>query len=294
MKPNRVAWLAAIALVPALGVADTSTAPPLKKQLGQSMFEHMMEAVGDSAEVDERSPVKGPVTVWSSSSSNSKTSGLRNFQGSSSAFRGMVSYAIVRAAGRDLVPDAKAPASEAHRGWAILNTYAFIDTPNQERLEQAFRELFGHALIKKHVGPFVAYDPAALDAAFTAMYVKPTVTLGGVPASVVYQTLFKDNVAQKAEVIAAALTKKGFLASKAKDYLAHVRDPKFDASAWQYDAVKDAGAPLASEARLVGTLVRRQADGTLPAVIKMLRTVLGDYDPDTLKKLDARLKAPSA
>jgi hypothetical protein len=294
MRPIRVAWLLAIAFVPALVLADTSTAPAQKKMLGQSMFEHMMEAVGDSSEQDSASPVKGQVTVWNRSGSESKSSGLKNFQGSTSAFRGMVSYAIVRAAGRDLVPDPKAPASDAHRSWAILNTYAFIDTPNHERLEQGFLALFGRPLVKKRIGAFVAYDPAALDAAFKAMYVKPTVTLGGVPASVVYQTLFKDNVAQKAEVIAAALSKKGFLPAKAKDYLKHVRDPKFDATTWQYDAVKDAGDPIASEARLVGTLVRRQADGTLPAMVKMLRAVLRDYDPETLKKLDAQLKVPSA
>jgi hypothetical protein len=290
---NRVLITALLATLPALGWADTSTKPP-KETLAATVFDHMLPVIADSSEQDPKSPVRGAVTVWHNNVSTTESAGIRNFQGSNTAVRGALSYGIVRAAGSDLVPGSSVPPSEAHRGWAIANTYAFIDPPNQEKLEKAFHTLFGRALVKRRTGAFVEYDRASLETAFAALYVKPGATLGGTQASVVYETLFKAYVASKAETVAAALAKKGWLAAKAKDYLAKVKDAKFDATEWQYGIVKELGDAQAGEARLVGTLVRRQADGTLPAIVKMLRTVLADYDAPTLKRLDSKLRSPGA
>jgi hypothetical protein len=42
--------------------------------------------------------------------------------------------------------------------------------------------------------------------------------------------------------------------------------------------------------RLVGTVIRREADGTLDELLAMVRRTLADYDPATSKRLDARLR----
>src|SRR5262249_41156795 len=156
------------------------------------------------------------------------------------------------------------PAKDAHQGWAIGNTYAFIDAKNQRVLEKAFHSLFGQALAKKTTGALTRYDGKAVEAAFAALYLPPSTMAGGMRASAIYDTLFKSFVAQKAEVIATVLDRKGFLVRKAKELETAARDPKLDGLGWQYKMVEELAGPLQNESRLIGTLVRRQADGSLP------------------------------
>jgi hypothetical protein len=120
--------------------------------------------------------------------------------------------------------------------------------------------------------------------------VKPDGTVGGVRAQTVYDTLLKKWVAERAGTVAAVLDRKGFVAQAARDF----KTLKGDGLSWQMKLCDKLPEPLQREHRLVGTLVRRHADGTLPVVLKALRQVLRDYDPKTLEKLDARLRPPAA
>src|SRR5581483_12328688 len=104
--------------------------------------------------------------------------------------------------------------------------------------------------------------------------------------------LFKAFVRREAEATCALLGKEGFLAQESKKFVARSLDGKDEITTYQYELASKLGGPLAEEPRLIGTLLRRQADGTLPVIIKMMRTVLRDYDPETFKRLDAQLKAP--
>jgi hypothetical protein len=108
----------------------------------------------------------------------------------------------------------------------------------------------------------------------------------------VYDTLLKKFVADKAEVVATVLGNQGALEAASRDYVKRAAQPGFDGLSAADAFAKTLPAGQRGEARVVGTLIRRQADGTLPLLVKMLRTVLSDYDPATFRKLSARLRSP--
>src|SRR5581483_627699 len=217
--------------------------------------------------------------------------GIKNYQGSVTMLRGGLSYGLIRGAGLDVVPPQKPESA-----YRVANLFAMSDPPNVARVDEAFKVLTGSPLIKKRVTKndrvLVSYDAAGLQSAFDKLYVQPSGNIGGVRASVVYETLFKAFVRREAEATCALLGKKGFLAQESKKFVARSLDGKDEITTYQYELASKLGGPLAEEPRLIGTLLRRQADGTLPVIIKMMRTVLRDYDPETFKRLDAQLKAP--
>jgi hypothetical protein len=276
MKPHLLALV--IAITPSLAQADMS-AKKLHAPLAEDVYTNLLKVIADNAQADDTSPVK------------SGGRGIRNFQASNTVVRSALSYGILRAGGFDVSQD------WAKSGEQIASALAFFDAKNQKNLEAAFAKLFGRALVKKRAGTGdqtrYSYDPAGLKAAFASVYVPPDATLGGARAQVVYDTLFRDWVAQRAETIALVLDRKGFLQQTARDLQAKASDPKFEGSMWQYALADKLPEPLKSEPRLIGTLVRRHADGTLPTVLELLRRVLGDYDPKTLERLGPRLKAPA-
>jgi hypothetical protein len=280
-------------LLPAVftpALADTS-AGKKSESLAESVFEHMLPVIADAAEEDAASAVKGPRSVWKGNKPELVPRGIKNFQGSNTLVRSALSYGILRAAGF------RVSQPWAVGGEQIGSALAFFEEKNQKNLEEAFQKLFGRALVKKRSGAgdqtTFTYDSASLEAAFKQLYLAPDATVGGVRAKVVYDTLFKDYVKHKAELIAGILDRKGFVAAASRDYVARSGKPGFDGLKFQDDLAQKLKSPLGDEPRLVGTLVRRHADGTLPAVLKMLRKVLGDYDPATLKALDSKLKSPS-
>lgn len=279
MTRTTLAFFAAVSFIPAVLHADTSTQSPKVDSVPESVLSNMMTIIASGAEEDAASPVKAP-------------RGIRNFQASNTLIRSALSYGILRTGGFGVAqPWATAPES-------IGSALAFFDATNQKNLEASFKTLFGQSLVKARAGAGdnirFSYNPAALEAAFGKLYVAPATTIGGVRAKAVYDTVFKSYVADKAEAIAAVLSQKGFVASAARDFTAQAANPKFEGSAWQYALAGKLSGPAKDNPRLVGTLVRRHADGSLPVVIKILRRILADYDPKTLEKVDARLRAPAA
>jgi len=271
--------------------ADTSTSGK-RDSVAESVWASMLPVIADAAEEDRASPVKGPRTVWKGSQAQAVEQGIRNFQGSNTLVRAALSYGILRAGGFGVSQP------WAVGGEQIGSALAFFEPKNQQNLEAAFHTLFGRALVKKRTGAGeqtrFAYDGASLQAAFDALYVAPDASIGKVRARLIYDTLFKDYLRQKAEAIATLLQRKGLIARAARDWQAQSARPGFDGVAFQAKLLESFPEPLKYEGRLVGTLVRRHADGTLPVVLKALRRVLGDYDPKTLERLDSRLKAPAA
>jgi hypothetical protein len=282
----RVVLLASI-FICGQGFADTS-AGKKTESLAESVFEHMLPIIADAAEEDAASAVKGPRSVWKGSKPELVTKGIKNFQGSNTLVRSALSYGILRAAGFGVSQP------WAVGGEQIGSALAFFEEKNQKNLEDAFQKLFGRALVKKRTGAgeqsSFAYDAASLEAAFKQLYLAPDATVGGTRAKVVYDTLFKDYVKHKAELIAGILERKGFIAGAARDFSARMGKPGFDGIAFNMELSQKLKSPLGDEPRLIGTLVRRHADGTLPAVLKMLRKVLADYDPATMKALDSKLR----
>lgn len=170
---------------------------------------------------------------------------------------------------------------------------------------EAAEKIFGRSFIAKRLqeksgGGFMMYDPAAFQAAFDQLYFKPTETRGGVVAQQLYDAVFKKGIAEQAEVIAKVMAKKKEFEARAKDLLKRAEtDESFYGGQFAYQAavelnggqLKDGEGttePLV-EPGFMGTLLRRQADGTLPVILRSLKVVLKDYDPETFKKVGATL-----
>jgi hypothetical protein len=260
----------AVALLPALVRADTSTRGPTVDKTAENVLGRMLEVMASASEPDPASAVK-----------------VKNFQGSGTLVRSALAFGILRSTGKN-VAQAWATTPEM-----IGSALAFFDATNQKNLEDGFHTLFGRALVKKRSGSGdntrYVYDPAALEAAFTKLYVAPTGTVGGVPAKVVYDKLLKDWMARKADTIADVLGRKGFLTAAARDFDAKSAAARFDGLTWQTTLADKLPESLRADHRLVGTLARRQADGSLPTLLRLLRKVLADYDPKTLERVGAKL-----
>ncbi len=266
-------------LLPAAALrADNSAAPPPVQRAPEVVLGRMLEILAAEAEGDEASPVKAPT-------------GVKNYSGSNTIVRSALSFGILAATGHTVEQ------SWANTPELIGSALAFYNDANQKNLEAGFQKLFGRALVKSRAGSgdntLYAYDAGALDAAFGKLYLPPDRSLGGVRARVVYDTLLKKWVAQKADAIAELLSHKALLVAAARELPLKMKAKDFDGATWTKTLAEKLPESLRGDWRLVGTIVRRQADGSLPALVKMLRRVLTDYDPKTLERLDAKLRAPS-
>jgi hypothetical protein len=290
MKRTLLATLLALSVGQAVR-ADTSATAPKPPVSRDAVLGGLLYLAGTAADADDKSPVKAETTVWQGSGEKNATVGLKDYQGSVTLLRGALSYGLLRGAGLDVVPLQKPESA-----FRVANLFAMGDAPNLARLEEAFKDFTGMPLVKKRTtkGDRVAlqYNAAGLEAAFEKLYIKPSALIGTMRAGVVYDTLFKTFVRREAEATAALLGHKGFLAAESKRFVARSLDGKDEITTYQYELASKLGGPLTDEPRLIGTLLRRHADGTLPTVIKILRTVLRDYDPDELRRLDSQLKAP--
>jgi len=134
-------------------------------------------------------------------------------------------------------------------------------------------------------------DARAIEAAFARVYVRPNDELApSLPARTVYDTLFREWLARYAANVAAVLDHNDLLARKAHELTVRQRHRDFDGLAFQAAATDVMGLARTVSSRDVGTVIRREADGSLPALLKILRRVLADYDPATSARLDPRLR----
>lgn len=287
---NRTARAAlALAVVSVSGLALAAASGP-----ADTFWGGMAATLGESVDRDATSPVKVPVVDYKNRNGGLVSDGVKSFGASVTGLRCALSNGVLRLAGMDLVPAPTGPVEP----WKYSNAFAFPTAENQANLETAFRKAFGKALVKSRTGDgpeaLVAYDPAALQAAFDRVYPKPSTLLDGVPAQTVYDVLFKDWVARRAELLADVLGRPGVLEEGAQAYRTASAAKGFEGASFGYDLAGKLKGPLQNEGRFLGMLVRRQLDGTLPTIVGCLKRVLRDYDPATFRRLDKALKAPRA
>jgi hypothetical protein len=286
-----LASIAVCAALAAPAVADTTVQGHKKADnLTGQVLGYALDLLADRADRDDRSPVKAEVEEWVGGGYKAATAGVRDYQGSITLVRGALSYGVVRSAGQTpTVPRSWGGGALNHE--LIAAVYSFHDPENLATLEKAFTKLFGRPLVKKRTGEgeaaVVEYDAAALEAAFRALYVKPASKIGGLEAQVLYDTFFRRFVRRVVAVVAAAEKQPGFLAAQAKVYRAQASTKGFDGYAFIIAATKQLPAAVKDEHRLVGTVIRRQADGTLPTLKRLLRALVTDYDPEAAKTLPA-------
>jgi hypothetical protein len=174
------------------------------------------------------------------------------------------------------------------------NTTLFDDTKTQA----AFKKAFGWELPERgdYVPPpnvFLKFEPKKVTTLFDRIYVKPTDKIGSATAQDAYDVLFKDAVTRFAREVAfiKASLPKAQLAKQLKAYQAAAKQGggKFVGTAYLKEAAAGAlpkDQELAARAgRTLGVMLRRTADGTWPIINKLLKKVVGDYDPPLAQEL---------
>lgn len=166
------------------------------------------------------------------------------------------------------------------------------------RADAAFVTVFGRPVVNavtqtKSGQLLYAYDPAALEAAFDALYVRPAGTVLGASAKALYDKAARAPLARLARDLGALVKNKAKLGVEAKRWEQRAHKPDDGASTDALRASLNALVDSTDDAAridpaLVGFVLRRQRDGTLPIVVSSLRRVLSDYDPASTKLLDGR------
>jgi hypothetical protein len=144
---------------------------------------------------------------------------------------------------------------------------------------------------------FLKFSAKKLSALFDRIYVKPADTIGASTGQEVYDVFFKQAVTRFAREVAliksnlsgAEMAKalKAYQAA-AKQEGGRFRGPDYLKQAAVTALPKDPEqAPRAG--RTLGVMLRRTADGTWPIINKLLKKVVGDYDPELARELGKAL-----
>lgn len=130
--------------------------------------------------------------------------------------------------------------------------------------------------------PLHAYDHVAVRALFDALYVKPNDKRMGTTMRALYDATVRDVVTLLAKDVGLLTAQPRVLAAESKRVMDAARSGKGaqGKDSWRMSLnklVKSDDDAARIDPRLVGFVLRRQADGTLPIVVDILRTVTTDY-----------------
>ncbi len=176
-----------------------------------------------------------------------------------------------------------------------LNIY---DVVNGDELTDEYTKAFGGDLIKNRPKGgrtpdwFPHYDGALLAKAFDALYVKPSAERGGFVAQKIYDFLFKEPMRQLAGDLPRILADKKALAELAAAYQAASKAEGFYAPRYLDKPAADLSGPQGGDDEqrpvssvVLGMVLRRHLDGTLPLVVQKIKQVLKDYDKEAAAKV---------
>lgn len=133
----------------------------------------------------------------------------------------------------------------------------------------------------------------ALKAAFNKLYKKPTEDFDGFAMQRIYDIAAKDYFRNCAQVVADVMKKKALFVKLSLDYKKQATTKKeFYGPDASYEAMKKIlgedynpgqgtdGCMEYGADRILGIMMRRQLDGTLPTLLICAKTMLQDYDPE--------------
>lgn len=185
--------------------------------------------------------------------------------------------------------------------------YAGLDTSSTNygpEVVARFKTLFGQDIIKSQVkmaakdydgNPVVwpQFNALGINTAFSKLYQKPTGTFQGIGLQKLYNLTMKSYVRDMTNVIVKVMANKPGFEAQARQYmLKATTDPEFDGISFSSEATTKLAANLNQEclgeyypSRVVGIMLRRQCDGSLPMLLSCLKTVLNDYDPGFYKQV---------
>ena len=172
-----------------------------------------------------------------------------------------------------------------------------------------FKHIFGEDILKdqimlpvgkkgedsgvyKHVFRF--FNGKAFTTAFKILYKKPDAKFNELILQKIYNVTLKDYDRDAGNLISHILTNKKLFKQWADNYILKAKtDTAFDGITY----ADKAGDTLIGKAvypkvtcmtwanRLLGIMMRRQCDGTLPDLLTCFKTVLKDYDPEYYSKI---------
>ncbi len=165
-----------------------------------------------------------------------------------------------------------------------------------------FKNLFGEDILKdqitipygdrdamNHLPVFRFFNGKAFSAAFKILYKKPDNKFEGMVLQKIYNATLKDYDRDAGNAISHILSNKKLFKQIADEYLAKAKsDTSFNGVSYINKAADTLiGKTLYKQLtcmdasnRLLGIMLRRQIDGTLPVLLTNFKTVLKDYDPE--------------
>jgi hypothetical protein len=149
-------------------------------------------------------------------------------------------------------------------------------------LDDAAFTITGKRLLLSSTPTDNAYDPATLRALFDALYAKPNETRIGLPMKKLYEATIKDALDRITTDIVLLTAKPNVLAAESKRLIDGSRSGKGaeGKDAWRMSLnklVKSDDDAARIDPRLVGFVLRRHADGTLPVIVELLQRIKSDY-----------------
>lgn len=174
---------------------------------------------------------------------------------------------------------------------------ATLEFPPEYTEHSGFTALTGEKFLERVAPPAMpAYSARWLRQVFKALYRPPTGKLDGVSTQLVYDVVAKDTVRREArrwQFVLQTLTPARRLAL-ARSYAREVKRAGASFDAWTYltGVQKAELGPQAQwgDERVLGTILRRSLDGTLPTVLQLWQQVIDAYDPEFSRELGAGLK----
>lgn len=138
-------------------------------------------------------------------------------------------------------------------------------------------------------GKMPAYSAKTIRTIFNRVYRKPSASIGGVSAQLVYDVVMKDRVHDEVELWLKVLRATTSQRRKAlgRAYAQAAKQPGFEPYTYLAGVAEQLlgkDAPLDGY-RVVGTVLRRSLDGTLGTVVTLFVQVLDDYDPEFAKQV---------
>jgi len=180
------------------------------------------------------------------------------------------------------------------------DNYYHNDEFNKVFIQQFKKSLFGkHVKMVKdengYVPEFFFYSAEGIQAAFNQLYVKPNNKFEQATYQTIYNLSLKEYMRDFTKYLAYIMGKKQTWVAVGNHYLANAKTVK-DFNVWtELEYAHKKLFPTETSIKMfpnfsteisyydLGTLLRRQCDGTLPTLLNCLKIVLKDYDPEALK-----------
>jgi hypothetical protein len=166
-----------------------------------------------------------------------------------------------------------------------------------------FKSLFGADIIKGKLKlaakdyegnpiEIYQYSPLGVQAAFNKLYQKPTSSFKGIGLQKLYNVSAKQYTRDAVDVIVAITAKKAIWDAQVKKYIQQATtNEEFymgefaDETYTQIFGEKEMKECTPYINKMIGMMLRRSGDGTMPTVVICLKTMLKDYDLEYYNKV---------